>query len=95
MDDWRERMQSEVTTLKTDYQHLRNEQRSQAHAIQSLEVSHKLHDQEIKSLKEALTDIKSDTQWIRRKITGAIITAVVTAAIGKIITDAVSQLWGG
>ena len=95
MDDWRERMQSEVTTLKTDYQHLRNEQRSQAHAIQSLEVSHKLHDQEIKSLKEALTDIKSDTQWIRRKITGAIISAVATAAIGTIIAYAVSQLWGG
>ena len=95
MDDWKERMQSDVTTLKSDFQYLRNEQRTMAHSIQSLEVSHKLHDQEIRSLKEALTDIKSDTQWIRRKITGAIISAVATAAIGTIIAYAVSQLWGG
>ena len=95
MDDWKERMQNDVTSLRTEYQYLRNEQRSMLHDIQSLGVTQKLHDQEIKSMKDSLADIKSDTTWIRRKITGAIITAIITAVVGGLAAYAVSQLWGG
>lgn len=95
MDDWKERMQSDVSSLRSEYQYLRNEQRTMLHDIQTLEVTQKLHDQEIKSMKESLADIKSDTQWIRRKITGAIITALITAVVGGIAAYAVTQLWGG
>ncbi|MEK5272541.1 hemolysin XhlA family protein [Aeribacillus sp. FSL K6-8394] len=39
----------------------------------------------IKDMREDITDIKNDTKWIRRTITGAIITATCTGIIGGAI----------
>ena len=40
---------------------------------------------DIKSVKKDVSDIKNDTNWIRRTITGAIITALCTGIIGGAI----------
>lgn len=40
---------------------------------------------DIKSVKKDVSDIKNDTNWIRRTITGAIITAICTGIIGGAI----------
>jgi predicted nucleic acid-binding Zn-ribbon protein len=39
----------------------------------------------IKDMREDIADIKNDTKWIRRTLTGAIISAVCTGVIGGAI----------
>jgi uncharacterized protein (UPF0218 family) len=39
----------------------------------------------IKDMREDVADIKNDTKWIRRTLTGAIISAVCTGVIGGAI----------
>jgi len=93
VDVWQNRVQQDITELKGEQSRLSSEQQTMKDAIRDLQFSDKLQDQEIKTLKETLTEIKSDTQWIRRKITGAIITAAITAVVGGIIAVAIGKLF--
>ncbi|MCM3651341.1 hemolysin XhlA family protein [Metabacillus litoralis] len=43
------------------------------------------HDEQIQSINKALDSIEDNTKWIRRTITGAIITAICTGVIGGAI----------
>ncbi|MBO1515652.1 hemolysin XhlA family protein [Metabacillus bambusae] len=43
------------------------------------------HDEQINSINRALDSIEDNTKWIRRTITGAIITATCTGVIGGAI----------
>lgn len=93
MDVWRDRVQQDINDLKQQSQQNNSEIQNVKSDIHRLQVSDQLQNREIDSLKETLTEIKSDTSWIRRKITGAIITAIVTAIVGGIIAYAVSKIF--
>ena len=43
------------------------------------------HTQQIAGILETLKDIKGDTVWLRRSVTGAVIGATVTAIVGFIV----------
>ncbi|KKB73272.1 MULTISPECIES: hemolysin XhlA family protein [Bacillus] len=70
--------QKEMTELKADHKTL--EQR-----VTTLERSSERHDQQIISINEKLNKIEENTTWIKRSITGAIITAVSTGIISGAI----------
>ncbi|KMM52997.1 protein xhlA [Bacillus glycinifermentans] len=71
-------IQKEMTELKADHKTL--EQR-----VTTLERSSDRHDQQIISMNEKLNKIEENTTWIKRSITGAIITAVSTGIISGAI----------
>lgn len=71
-------IQKEMTELKADHKTL--EQR-----VITLERSSDRHDQQIISMNEKLNKIEENTTWIKRSITGAIITAVSTGIISGAI----------
>jgi septal ring factor EnvC (AmiA/AmiB activator) len=52
--------------------------------LYQVERSSDKHDQQIISLNDQLKKIEDNTTWIKRTITGAIITAFSTAAIGGV-----------
>ncbi|MEK3887240.1 hypothetical protein [Bacillus sp. FSL K6-3431] len=93
MDVWQNRIQQDISELKNNQTQIRSEQLTQRDAIRDLQFSDKMQDQEIKTLKESLTEIKDDTNWIRRKITGAIITAGITAVVGGIIAFVITKIF--
>ena len=95
MDVWRNRVQDDISELKNNQAQIRNEQINMKSDIADLRMNDRLQDQEIKTLKDALFEIKDDTNWIRRKITGAIITAAVTAVVAGIIGVAITKIYGG
>ncbi len=68
----------EITELKADHKTL--EQR-----VITLERASDRHDQQIMSINDKLNKIEENTTWIKRSITGAIITAVSTGIIGGAI----------
>jgi predicted nucleic acid-binding Zn-ribbon protein len=43
------------------------------------------HDEQITTLNRMLSNIEENTTWIKRKITGAFITAIVTGIVGGFI----------
>ncbi|MCM3241593.1 hemolysin XhlA family protein [Cytobacillus oceanisediminis] len=53
------------------------------------------HDQQITSINEKLNKIDENTTWIKRTITGAIITAICTGIIGGAIAIFYNVLRGG
>lgn len=93
MEEWKNRVQQDITDLKSEQSHFSREQMKQKDDIRDLQMSDTLQAQEIAALKEGLVEIKSDTSWIRRKITGAIITATITAIIGGIIGIAIYSIF--
>lgn len=44
-----------------------------------------IHDQQIAGILETLKDIKGDTVWLRRTVTGAVIGGAISAFIGFIV----------
>lgn len=90
---WKEKMQQDINDLKNNHTHLKNEHDKMKTDIQDLKMSDKLQDNEINSLKATLNEIKEDTNWIRRKITGALISAIITAAVGGIIGIAIANIF--
>ncbi|WFA06583.1 hemolysin XhlA family protein [Bacillus sp. HSf4] len=70
--------QKEITEIKAD-------QKSLEQRVVSLERTSDRHDQQIISINEKLNKIEENTTWIKRSITGAIITAVSTGIIGGAI----------
>lgn len=93
MEEWQNRMQQDITDLKSNYSHLSKEQANQKDDIRDLQMSRTLQAQEINALKNDISEIKEDTNWIRRKITGAIITATITAVVAGIIGIAISNIF--
>ncbi|MBY4603552.1 hemolysin XhlA family protein [Bacillus rugosus] len=71
-------IEKEITEIKTEHRTL--EQR-----VSVLERSSDRQDQQIMTLNEKLNKIDENTTWIKRTITGAIITAVCTGIIGGAI----------
>ncbi|NPC91231.1 hemolysin XhlA family protein [Bacillus sp. WMMC1349] len=70
--------QKEMTEMKGNHKAL--EQR-----VSTLERTTDRHDQQIISINEKLNKIEENTTWIKRSITGAIITAISTGVIGGTI----------
>lgn len=93
MDEWKNRIQQDITDLKSNYSHLKQEQTKQKDDIRDLQMSRTLQAQQIQALKEDIGEIKEDTSWIRRKITGAIITATITAVVAGIIGIAIANIF--
>ncbi|MCY8989511.1 hemolysin XhlA family protein [Bacillus atrophaeus] len=70
--------QKECMDIKSDHREL--EQR-----VSALERSSDRQDQQIMTLNEKLNKIEENTTWIKRTITGAIVTAICTGIIGGAI----------
>ncbi len=64
-----------ITELKTEVKNLENR-------VSVLERTTDKHDQQIINMNEKLNKIEDNTTWIKRTITGAIITATCTGVIG-------------
>ena len=94
MDVWQNRVQQDITELKQRQRDNETKLGLMEKDIHKLQISDQLQDKEISSLKETLSEIKEDTNWIRRKITGAIITAAITAIVGGILAYGITQIWG-
>ena len=94
MDVWQNRVQQDIVELRQRQRDNESKLGLMEKDIHKLQISDQLQDKEISSLKETLSEIKEDTNWIRRKITGAIITAVITAIVGGILAYGVTQIWG-
>lgn len=94
MDLWRERVNQDITDLKNDYSQLNAKQLVIKDDIRDLQMSDKLQDQEIAMVKATLSEIKDDTNFIRRRITGAIITAIITAICGGLVGIAIAAVYG-
>lgn len=94
MDIWK----TNIETRLNDMQHKQNENVSKLNGalkdIADLKTSEKLQDIEINNIKSTLSEIKEDTSWIRRKITGALITAGITAVVGGIVGIAIANIFG-
>lgn len=93
MDVWKERIQQDVNELKNSHGRMKDSQEKMKSDIQDLKMSDKLQDNEINSLKATLGEIKEDTSWIRRKVTGALITAAITAVVGGVIGVAIANIF--
>src|SRR5699024_5723331 len=85
MDVWKDRVQQDINELKSNQNQFKSEQDKIKDDVSQLQISDQLQDKEISGLKDTLNRIQEDTTWIRRKITGAIITAVLTGIIGGAI----------
>lgn len=93
MKEWQHRVDQDLSELKQRQSHLQQEQSKQKDDIRDLQMSRTLQAQEIKTLRDDISEIKEDTNWIRRKITGAIITATITAVVGGIIAIAIANVF--
>lgn len=94
MDAWKAKVTQDITELKSSQSQIKTTQEGMQTDIHQLQISEKLQDSEISNLKETLSEIKDDTNWIRRRITGAVITATITAVIGGLIGIAIAFIYG-
>jgi hypothetical protein len=53
--------------------------------VTALEIKTAVLESDMKNVKEDITSIKDDTRWIRRAVTGALITLAVTTVGGIIV----------
>lgn len=93
MDVWKDRVQQDINDIK--HRQRENEKglsdvKSDVHKLQ---LSEQLQNKEIDGLKETLSRIQDDTTWIRRRITGAIITAIVGAIITGIVGVVIANIF--
>ncbi|AND42727.1 hemolysin XhlA family protein [Cytobacillus oceanisediminis] len=63
--------------------------------VNKLERTSDRHDQQIISINEKLNKIDENTTWIKRTITGAIVTAMCTGIIGGSIAIIFTVFKGG
>ncbi|MEH7663701.1 hemolysin XhlA family protein [Bacillus velezensis] len=75
----------EVNALQKEITEVKAGQKTLEQRVSVIELSSERHDQQIISLNEKLNKIDENTTWIKRTITGAIITAVSTGFIGGAI----------
>lgn len=86
MDTWRETVREDIRELKIGHDLIIED-------IRRLQLNDKLQDQDIEMLKGLLAEIKEDTNWIRRKIAGAMISAILTAGITGVIGMALAKIF--
>lgn len=88
MDAWKEKVQQDINNLQQGQSQLKSD-------VTKLQINDQSQDLKITNLQETLSEIKGDTQWIRRKITSAFITALITALVAGMVGIAVTKIWGG
>ncbi|OWP58499.1 protein xhlA [Bacillus velezensis] len=75
----------DVHVLQKEIMEMKTGQKAIEHRVNVLERVSDRQDQQIMTLNEKLNKIEENTTWIKRTITGAIITAVCTGIIGGAI----------
>ena|SRR5699024_2082688 len=95
MDVFQQRVTQDINEIKQRQTRSETDRAQMRDDIRDLQMSDKLQDKEIEGLKSTLSEIKDDTNFIRRRITGAVITATITAVIGGLIAIAVTFIYGG
>ena len=93
MEEWQQRVNQDISELKQGQAQASSERTKMRDDIRDLQYNDRMQAQEISTLKESLSEIKSDTSWIRRKITGALITAIITAIVGGIVGIAIANIF--
>ncbi|MBU8609221.1 MULTISPECIES: hemolysin XhlA family protein [Bacillus] len=73
---------NDVNIIQKDISELKNSHTTLEQRVNILERGQDKHDQQIISLNSQLNKIEENTTWIKRTITGAIITAFSTGLIG-------------
>ena len=76
---------NEYDVLKNEITEVKADQKTLEQRVSTLERASDRHDQQIISINEKLNKIEENTTWIKRSITGAIITAVSTGIISGAI----------
>lgn len=76
---------NETNIFENELNGIKADQKSLEQRVSTLERTSDRHDQQIISINEKLNKIEENTTWIKRSITGAIITAVSTGIIGGAI----------
>ncbi|WP_458117992.1 hemolysin XhlA family protein [Bacillus sp. PK6-026] len=76
---------NDYDVLQKEIEEIKADQKTQDQRITTLERTTDRHDQQIISINEKLNKIEENTTWIKRSITGAIITALSTGIIGGAI----------
>ncbi|WP_338444199.1 hemolysin XhlA family protein [Bacillus spizizenii] len=76
----------DVNVVQQDLADMKGEHKALEQRVSVLERVSDRQDQQIMTLNEKLNKIDENTTWIKRTITGAIITAVCTGIIGGAIT---------
>ncbi|MHA6488028.1 hemolysin XhlA family protein [Bacillus vallismortis] len=75
----------DVNVFQQDLTDMKGEHKALEQRVSTLERVSDRQDQQIMTLNEKLNKIDENTTWIKRTITGAIITAVCTGIIGGAI----------
>nr|MDF9459348.1 hemolysin XhlA family protein [Bacillus pumilus] len=81
-----------LNIIQKDMSELKTSQKALERRVSVLERGYDRHDQQIISLDQKLNKIEENTTWIKRTITGAMITAVITGVIGGVIALAFTFL---
>ncbi|MEC1437435.1 hemolysin XhlA family protein [Bacillus sonorensis] len=77
---------NEFDVLKNEITEVKADQKTLEQRVITLERTSDRHDQQIISINEKLNKIEENTTWIKRSITGAMITALCGGIIGGAIT---------
>ncbi|MFA1821149.1 hemolysin XhlA family protein [Virgibacillus oceani] len=86
VDVWKEKVQQDINDLKQGQSQLKTD-------VDNLKLNDVKQDGKIISLQDTLRAIQDDTNWIRRKITGAFITALITAVVAGIVGIAIANIF--
>ncbi|ARD55622.1 hemolysin XhlA family protein [Bacillus safensis] len=81
-----------LNIIQKDMVDLKSSQKALEQRVNTLERNYDKHDQQIQSLNNQLNKIEENTTWIKRTITGAMITAVISGVIGGVIALAFTFL---
>ncbi|MDR4197965.1 putative nucleic acid-binding Zn-ribbon protein [Bacillus altitudinis] len=81
-----------MNIIQKDMVDLKSSQKALEQRVNTLERNYDKHDQQIQSLNNQLNKIEENTTWIKRTITGAMITAVISGVIGGVIAVAFTFL---
>ncbi|MBA5714796.1 protein xhlA [Bacillus subtilis] len=84
--------EADVNVFQQDLADMKGEHKALEQRVSVLERVSDRQDQQIMTLNEKLNKIEENTTWIKRTITGAIITAVSTGIIGGAIAIMYSLL---
>lgn len=74
-----------MDTMNKELAEIKAEQKLISSRVSQLERTTDRHDQQILTMNEKLNKIDENTTWIKRTLTGSIITAVCTGVIGGAI----------
>lgn len=68
VEEWQQRVNQDISELKQGQAQASSEQSKMRDDIRELQISDKLQDREINSLKDVLSEIKGDTRYIRDRL---------------------------